>query len=100
MLQPTDRVIAKTLVRILGSVAQTLEPNDPIRAVTALIEATFQNTTPNVELLNAVGAIVKEVRIEMEAEANGTAVSYQSEAKPSQLWDDTPEPRTGAGSLD
>lgn len=70
MLQPTDRVIAKTLVRMYGSLGKRLDPYE--FANTSML-ALRMHTEGNPELQDAVMSLIKEVNEELQAEQDGTS---------------------------
>jgi hypothetical protein len=85
MLQPTDRVLAKTFVRILVDTIKSLAP-DPASAVELLTLVTINGAKGNSELLTGLKNLVHEAADEAVAEASGAATPTD----PYPL--DTPQP--------
>jgi hypothetical protein len=72
MLQPTDRVLAKTFVRILVDTIKGLAP-DNASAVQLLTLVTINGAKGNSELLTALKDLVHEAADEADAERTGAA---------------------------
>jgi len=89
MLEPTDLVIAKTLIRVLGILAVALKPNDPLEG-SALLDGIITHVVGNNKAVDErITQLTDEVTKELLAEIKGEAFSILDR-----------EPRTGAGSLD
>lgn len=74
MVQPTDRVLAKLSIRVLGFFA-ALSGISPAHAAETLTIAANVAVGDNDELAEAYSALLKEVRDELQAEVTGMAVS-------------------------
>lgn len=96
MLQPTDRVVAKTLVKIIGFYAAlSMEPKHAAEILKIAEELVIAD---NEELRSAIRVVQREVIEELKAEAAGMA---SPNTQPYPLNADQPrEPRTATGSLD
>jgi hypothetical protein len=83
MLQPTDRVIAKTLARMYGSLGQTMDGQKFAELSVALLHVTTNN---NEALEEAIMEVIRETNIELKAEKEGTAISANGPAR-HENWD-------------
>lgn len=99
-MQPSDRILAKVLIRMVAIMAVFATSNDTAKGaelVKVVEDLAFNgNSTP--EMQAALTTLRKEVLDEMRAEQAGLA-------SPVPYPTDTPqpyvrEPRTGSGSLD
>jgi len=88
MLEPTDLVVAKTLIRVLGVLA-VLAKDDNLEAASFIEDALAIVIKNNQAVGERINQLTDEVTQEILAEVEGTAVSNLDR-----------EPRTGAGSLD
>jgi len=89
MLEPTDLVVAKTLIRVIGVLTVAARPNNSLEAASLLDKVMAFVIKNNKAIDDRITQLTGEVTEEMLAEIEGTAVSNLDR-----------EPRTGAGSLD